>query len=151
VRSADGVELGKVRRVEDETRSHIFDGIMMDTPIGRRFLDAPEVAHIAERAVTTTFPAAEADQHLVAMGSAWPSAHRTRRPRAAPSAGAAACARSGTGASLEAIARDALGEPEAAEGALERSLDLAEPEGLLIPFLLHPATGLLDRRSRRPP
>jgi hypothetical protein len=70
VRSSDGVELGKVRRVEEETRSHIFDGIVMDTPGGRRFLDAPEVAHIAERAVTTTFPAAEADRHLVDMGSA---------------------------------------------------------------------------------
>jgi len=70
VRSSDGVELGKVRRVEEETRSHIFDGIVLDTPDGRRFLDAPEVAHIAERAVTTTFPAAEADQHLVEMGSA---------------------------------------------------------------------------------
>jgi hypothetical protein len=69
VRSADGVELGKVRRVEEETRSHIFDGIVMDTRNGRRFLDAPEVAHIAERAVTTTFPAAEADQHLAQMGS----------------------------------------------------------------------------------
>ena len=70
VRSSDGVELGKVRRVEEETRSHIFDGIVLDTPDGRRFLDAPEVAHIAERAVTTTFPAAEADRHLVDMGSA---------------------------------------------------------------------------------
>lgn len=70
VRSSDGVELGKVRRVEEETRSHIFDGIVLDTPDGRRFLDAPEVAHIAERAVTTTFTAAEADQHLVEMGSA---------------------------------------------------------------------------------
>jgi hypothetical protein len=70
VRSSDGVELGNVRRVEEETRSHIFDGIVLDTPDGRRFLDAPEVAHIAERAVTTTFTAAEADQHLVEMGSA---------------------------------------------------------------------------------
>jgi septum formation inhibitor-activating ATPase MinD len=69
VRSSDGVELGKVRRVEEETRSHIFDGIVMDTPAGRRFLDAPEVARIAERAVTTTFPAAEADQHLADVGS----------------------------------------------------------------------------------
>jgi hypothetical protein len=69
VRSADGVELGKVRRVEEEARSHIFDGIVLDTPKGRRFLDAPEVAHIAERAVTTTFAAAEADQHLTDVGS----------------------------------------------------------------------------------
>jgi hypothetical protein len=71
VRSSDGVELGKVRRVEEETRSHIFDGIVLDTPDGRRFLDAPEVAHIAERAVTTTFPAAKADQYLVEVGSAF--------------------------------------------------------------------------------
>jgi hypothetical protein len=71
VRSSDGVELGKVRRVEEETRSHIFDGIVLDTPNGRRFLDAPEVAHIAERAVTTTFPAAETDRHLAEVGSAF--------------------------------------------------------------------------------
>jgi hypothetical protein len=70
VRSSDGVELGKVRRVEEETRSHIFDGITIDTRGGRRFLDAPEVAHIAERAVITTFPAAEADQYLTDVGSA---------------------------------------------------------------------------------
>jgi hypothetical protein len=69
VRSADGVELGKVRRIEEEARSHIFDGIVIDTPDGRRFLDAPEVAHIAERAVTTTFPAAEAGQYLADVGS----------------------------------------------------------------------------------
>ena len=69
MRSADGVELGKVRRIEEEARSHIFDGIVLDTPSGRRFLDAPEVAHIAERAVTTTFPAAEADRYLTEVGS----------------------------------------------------------------------------------
>jgi NAD-dependent DNA ligase len=69
VRSADGVELGKVRRTEEEARSHIFDGIVIDTPKGRRFLDAPEVAHIAERAVTTTFPASEAGTYLAEIGS----------------------------------------------------------------------------------
>ena len=69
VRSSDGVELGKVRRAEEETSTNIFDGIVIDTPHGRRFLDAPEVAHIAERAVTTTFPAAEADQRLTEVGS----------------------------------------------------------------------------------
>ena len=49
---------------------------------------------------------------------------------------------------LEAIARDALGEPAAAERALERALDLAEPEGLLLFFLLQPAPGLLQRHAR---
>ena len=50
---------------------------------------------------------------------------------------------------LEAISRDALADTDLAERALERSLDLAEPEGLLIPFLLYPAAGLLERHRRR--
>jgi LuxR family maltose regulon positive regulatory protein len=49
---------------------------------------------------------------------------------------------------MEAIARDALGDPGAAERALERALDLAEPDGMLSPFLLHPAPGLLERHAR---
>ena len=57
---------------------------------------------------------------------------------------------------LEAIARDALGDPAAAGRALERALDLAEPDGALLWFLLHPAPGLLraprpaPHRPRRP-
>jgi LuxR family transcriptional regulator, maltose regulon positive regulatory protein len=50
---------------------------------------------------------------------------------------------------LEAIARDALGDQDAAGRALERALELAEPGGWLLPFLLHPAKGLLERRARR--
>jgi LuxR family transcriptional regulator, maltose regulon positive regulatory protein len=50
---------------------------------------------------------------------------------------------------LEAIARDALGDQAAAGGALERALDLAEPEGALLWFLLHPAPGLLERQARQ--
>ena len=49
---------------------------------------------------------------------------------------------------LEAIARDALGDPAAAGRALERALDLAEPDGALYWFLLHPASGLLERHAR---
>ena len=49
---------------------------------------------------------------------------------------------------LEAIARDALGDPAAAGRAIERALDLAEPEGALGSFLLHPAPGLLERHAR---
>ena len=49
---------------------------------------------------------------------------------------------------LEAIARDALGDPGAAERALECALDLAEPDGALSYFLLQPAPGLLERHSR---
>ena len=47
---------------------------------------------------------------------------------------------------LEAIARDALGDAGAAERALERSLELAEPNGLVWPFLVHPAQELLEHQ-----
>ena len=50
---------------------------------------------------------------------------------------------------LEAIARDTLGEPAAAGRALERALDLAEPDGALLWFLIHPAPGLLERHVRQ--
>ena len=46
---------------------------------------------------------------------------------------------------LEAIARDALGDPAAAGRALERALDSAEPDGAFVLFLLHHAPGLLER------
>ena len=50
---------------------------------------------------------------------------------------------------LEAIAGDELGDPDAAETALERALDLAEPNGTLLPFLLYPVPGrLLERHAR---
>jgi len=49
---------------------------------------------------------------------------------------------------LEAIARDALGDPAAAGRAVERALDLAEPDGVLLWFVLYPAPGLLERHAR---
>ena len=49
---------------------------------------------------------------------------------------------------LEAIARDALGDPGATERALESALDLAEPDCALSYFLLQPAPGLLERHAR---
>jgi LuxR family maltose regulon positive regulatory protein len=49
---------------------------------------------------------------------------------------------------LEAIARDALGDRGSADRALERALDLAEPDGALLWFLLHPVPSLLQRHAR---
>jgi LuxR family maltose regulon positive regulatory protein len=49
---------------------------------------------------------------------------------------------------VEAIARDALGDAAAAGLALERALDLAEGDGALLWFLVHPAPALLDRHAR---
>jgi len=60
VRTSDGVQVGTVRRVLDNAREHIFDGIVIDTRDGRRFVDAPEVARITASRVTLTITAAEA-------------------------------------------------------------------------------------------
>jgi LuxR family maltose regulon positive regulatory protein len=49
---------------------------------------------------------------------------------------------------LDAIARDELGDPAAAERAIERALDLAEPDLVLFPFLTHPVPALLEHHAR---
>jgi hypothetical protein len=61
--SSDGIEVGTVDSIADNYREHIFDGIVMRAADGsHRFVDAPEVARTAERAVTLTIPAAEAER-----------------------------------------------------------------------------------------
>ncbi len=63
VYSSDEVQVGTVEQVLDNYREHIFDGIVLRTAAGeRRFVDAPEVARTAERAVTLTITAAEVDR-----------------------------------------------------------------------------------------
>lgn len=63
VYSSDEVEVGTVEQILDNYREHIFDGIVLSTSAGdRRFVDAPEVARTAERAVTLTIPASEVEQ-----------------------------------------------------------------------------------------
>ena len=69
---SDGVEIGKVHRVQDNAREHIFDGIVVTTKDGRRFVDAPEVAEITNRKVTLTITAAQAaglPEHKGIVGS----------------------------------------------------------------------------------
>jgi hypothetical protein len=51
---ADGEEIGRVRRVLVVRAKNIFDGIVVRTRAGDRFVDAPEVDRIYERAVLTT-------------------------------------------------------------------------------------------------
>ena len=60
VHTSDGSKLGTVHRVLDNAREHIFDGIVVSTPRGRVFVDAPEVARITEQRVTLTIDAAAA-------------------------------------------------------------------------------------------
>ena len=60
VHSSDGEALGTTDRVLENEREHIFDGIVMRAERGLVFVDAPEVARIAERRVTLALDAAEA-------------------------------------------------------------------------------------------
>ena len=70
----------------------IFDGIVIDTrlgPGGHRFVDAPEVASIAERAVTLTLdaaPAARLPKPSANPGGAVGRTRRRARGRADPQA-----------------------------------------------------------------
>ena len=78
VYGSDGVQVGTVRRVQDNARENIIDGIVVDTAKGRRFVDAPEVARVAERGVTlsiTSVAAAELPEPRSA------TAERTGVPR----------------------------------------------------------------------
>jgi hypothetical protein len=80
--SADGVQVGSVDRVLDNAREHIFDGIVIRTQGGRRFVDAPEVARIAERRVTLTISAAQAaelPEHRGRLGALETRARRAGR------------------------------------------------------------------------
>lgn len=49
---------------------------------------------------------------------------------------------------LDAAARDRLGDRRAAEESLEATLELAEPEGLILPFMLWPSRELLERHPK---
>jgi hypothetical protein len=72
VEAADGTQVGKVHKVLDNVREHIFDGIVIVTDDGKRFVDAPEVARITNRRVILTIsPAEVADlQHHKGMRGA---------------------------------------------------------------------------------
>jgi sporulation protein YlmC with PRC-barrel domain len=60
VYGSDGVEVGKVDQVVDNYNERILDGIVIETPQRElRFVDAPEVARTAERAVTLTIASTE--------------------------------------------------------------------------------------------
>jgi LuxR family transcriptional regulator, maltose regulon positive regulatory protein len=49
---------------------------------------------------------------------------------------------------LQAIACHQSGDPREAEASLEQALDLAEPEGIVLPFILAPERELLERLPR---
>ena len=80
VLSSDGVELGTVDQVLDNAREQIFDGIVVRTPKGTRFVDAPEVGRITERSVTLTIDAEQAAE-LPARDPKGPAGEYRANPR----------------------------------------------------------------------
>ena len=63
VYALDGEQVGKVDEVVDNYQEHILDGFVIEMADGElRFVDAPEVARTAERAVRLTIDAAAAGQ-----------------------------------------------------------------------------------------
>jgi hypothetical protein len=80
--TADGVTIGTVERVLDNAREHIFDGIVVKTREGRRFVDAPEVTRISLRQVTLSIDAAETEslpEHRGRVGAMETQLRRTGR------------------------------------------------------------------------
>jgi uncharacterized protein YrrD len=63
VLTSDGTELGTVAHVLADPDADIFDGLVVDVRGGgHRFVDAPQVAQIAERGVTLALDAAAAER-----------------------------------------------------------------------------------------
>jgi len=79
--ASDGEQIGTVHRVLDNAREHIFDGIVVATRDGRRFVDAPEVVRITDRRVTLSIDSEEA-RALPHYGG-MPGAMETRAKRVA--------------------------------------------------------------------
>ena len=60
VYGADGAPVGTVAHVLADEGADVFDGLVLDTDDGHRFVDAPEVAALHERGVVLTLNAADA-------------------------------------------------------------------------------------------
>lgn len=58
--TSDGEQLGLLERVLADDGADIFDGLVVDTPDGDRFVDAPDVGELFERAVVLKLTAEQA-------------------------------------------------------------------------------------------
>lgn len=82
VESSDGVVVGTVHKAQEDEHAHIFDGIVIRTEQGRRFVDAPEIQRITNLRVILTVDAAAATElpaHRGLRGRLEASAQRRAR------------------------------------------------------------------------
>lgn len=54
VEASDGTPVGTFHKALHHGREHLFDGIVIKTEEGKRFVDAPEVARITNKRVILT-------------------------------------------------------------------------------------------------
>jgi hypothetical protein len=59
VHTADGEQVGTVKRVLADEGADLFDGLVVETGDGERFVDAPEVGDLYERLVVLTLTSAQ--------------------------------------------------------------------------------------------
>jgi hypothetical protein len=54
VEASDGTEVGTFHKAIHHQREHMLDGVVIETPNGRLFVDAPEIARITNRRIILT-------------------------------------------------------------------------------------------------
>ncbi len=128
--------------------------------IAARALRAQTLAGLDDTAAARTVleTASAAEREFAETRIALAAIHLAERdPRAAVDALAPVCAGElpvivdyslPNGLLVDAVARDLLGDLKMAEDDVERALDLAEPDALVLPFLITPARDLLERHPR---
>lgn len=83
VEASDGVQVGTFHKALHHGREHLFDGMVVRTEGGKRFVDAPEVARITNKRVTLTIDSdavAQLPEHHGILGPLQERAqHRARR------------------------------------------------------------------------
>lgn len=83
VEASDGVQVGTFHKALHHGREHLFDGMVINTEAGRRFVDAPEVARITNKRVLLTIDSAAVaglPEHHGVLGPLQERAqHRARR------------------------------------------------------------------------
>jgi LuxR family maltose regulon positive regulatory protein len=128
--------------------------------IAARALQAQTLANLGDAAAAEAVleTASVAEREFAETKIAFAALHLARRdPRAAVDE--LAPVRAGTAPAIvhyslvnafmvDAVARDLIGDTKGAEDDVERALDLAEADALVLPFLITPARELLERHPR---
>jgi LuxR family maltose regulon positive regulatory protein len=133
---------------------------LIDEDVIARALQAQTLANLGDAAAAEAVleTASAAEREFAETKIAFAALHLARRdPRAAVDE--LAPVRAGTAPAIvdyslvnafmvDAVARDLLGDAKGAEDDVESALDLAEPDALVLPFLITPARELLERHPR---